>query len=152
MKKTNLTKEQISTIVENVELDLLNQPKRQFAEETNWKNHFPDMPGVYAAFENSKLIYIGQTADLRARMSDISRTYNHTLRKKIGLSKLKGTIIKNKFSDDIEKKLTDYMVQNISFTFHALSFGRLEVESKLVSKYNNDEFYNSKSVRGIKNK
>jgi hypothetical protein len=150
---THLTKTQISSIVENVEMDLLRQPKRPFTYETNWKNHFPEQPGVYAAFENSKLIYLGQTSDLRARMSDIRRTYNHTLRKKIGLSKLKGAIIKNKFSDEIEKKLTDYMVTNISFTHHELHFGRLEVESKLVSKYNNsDEFYNSNSVRGIKNK
>jgi hypothetical protein len=151
MHKTNLTEKQIKTIVENVELNLLNQTKRKFTYETNWKNHFPDKPGVYAAFENTKLIYIGQTADLRSRMSDIRRTYNHTLRKKLGLFRLKGTIIKNKFSDKIEENLTKYMVENISFTHDPLAFGRLEVESTLVQKYKG-QLLNSKSVRGVKNK
>jgi hypothetical protein len=69
--------------------------------------------------------------------------------KKIGKERLKGKIIKNKFSEEMEEKLTAYMVKNLSFTFYAIPFGRLEVESFLVQKYQN-QLINSKSVRGIK--
>jgi hypothetical protein len=84
-------------------------------------------------------------------MSDIRRTYNHTFRKKIGLLRLNGAIIKSKFSDEIENKLTEYMVNNCSFTYFPISFGRLEIESFLVQKFK-EQLLNSNSVRGIKKK
>jgi hypothetical protein len=139
----------INTIKENIEHHLLNDKKFQFSYDTNWKNHFPKSEGIYAIFEDYKLVYIGQTSELRSRMSDIRRTYNHTFRKKIGIERLKGKIIKNKFSDEIEEKLTKYMVQKLTFSFYAIPFGRLEVESFLVQKYQ-EQLINSKSVRGIK--
>jgi hypothetical protein len=141
----------IITIKENIEYHLLNDEKLQFSYDTNWKNHFPKLAGIYAIFENSNLVYIGQTSELRSRMSDIRRTYNHTFRKKIGLLRLNGAIIKSKFSNEIEDKLTAYMVNNCSFTYCAIPFGRLEVESFLVQKYQ-EQLINSKSVRGIKKK
>ncbi|SNR50942.1 hypothetical protein SAMN06265371_104136 [Lutibacter agarilyticus] len=155
MKKYNLPVNELEKVVNEIELHLLDRSNRiSFTYETNWnKENFPKAPGVYAAFENDDLIYIGQTAELKSRMSDIRRTYNHTLRKKLGKKEFDGELIKNKFSDEIEEKLTNYMVENISFSFQEISFGRLEVESQLVKKYdqkNGVKLLNSKSVRGLK--
>jgi hypothetical protein len=149
MENTHLNNTQIEAIIDNVERILMHQQKLQFAYETDWNDSFPKKAGVYAAFENDELIYIGQTADLKSRMSDVRRTYNHTLRKKLGLDRLKGTIIKNKFSDEIEEKLTAYMVKNISFSHCAIAFGRLEIEFKLVQKHK-EILINSNNVRGVK--
>ena len=84
-------------------------------------------------------------------MSDIRRTYNHTFRKKLGLSRFNGKLIKNKFSDSIEEEITKHMCLNIEFTFNAVKFGRLEIETFLVQKYK-EQLLNSNNVRGIKNK
>lgn len=149
MENTHLNNTQIEAIIDNVERILMQQEKLQFTYETDWNDSFPKKAGVYAAFENDELIYIGQTADLKSRMSDVRRTYNHTLRKKLGLDRLKGTIIKNKFSDEIEEKLTAYMVKNISFSHCAIAFGRLEIEFKLVQKHK-EILINSNNVRGVK--
>jgi hypothetical protein len=140
----------VATILENIEYHLLNYEKLKFSYNTNWNKQFPKSPGIYAIFENSELIYIGQTSELRSRMSDIRRTYNHTFRKKLGLLKFKGKIINNKFSDEIEEKVTNYMVENLSFTHYVIPFGRIEIETFLVQKYK-DQLLNSNAVRGIKN-
>lgn len=130
-----LSTKKIRSIIAEIEEELLNQTKLPFRYDTTWKNEFPEEPGVYAAFEKGKLVYLGQTAELRSRISDIRRTYNHTLRKKIGLFRLMGVIEKNKFSDDLENKSTQYMIKNFSFTHVPIHFGRLEIESGLVRKY-----------------
>lgn len=142
---------QIEAIIEKIEYNLLNNSRLQFTYDTDWNKNFPQSSGIYAIFDNSNLVYIGQTSDLRSRMSDIRRTYNHTFRKKLGLSRLNGKIINNKFSDEIEENLTAYMVKNLSFTHYEIPFGRLEIETVLVQKYK-EQLLNSNNVRGIKNK
>lgn len=143
------TEKEIVEIVSTIETDLLSKPKLDFSTDSKWKEHFPKESGVYAVFENSKLIYIGETSELRARMGDLRRTYNHTLRNKLGVLRLKSEREGNKFSDEVENKLDAYMEKNISITFHALSFGRIEVESRLVQKHKN-KLLNSVSLRGVK--
>ncbi|PCH78089.1 MAG: hypothetical protein COB98_01640 [Flavobacteriaceae bacterium] len=151
MIKYKLSENELVQITNEIEKNLLDKANRlKFTYNTNWKENFPEAAGVYAAFENSELIYIGQTSELRSRMSDIRRTYNHTLRKKIGKREFKGVLIKNKFSEEIEEKLTQYMVENISFSYQEISFGRLEVESLLVKNNKNKKLLNANSVRGLK--
>jgi len=150
MKKHQLTEDELEKVITEIDEELLNKANwKKFSYNINWNNDISKKPGVYAAFEKDELIYIGQTADLKSRMSDIRRTYNHTLRKKIGKERLKASLVKNKFSNEIEEKLTQYMVEHISFSFQPISFGRLEVESQLVKKYA-EQLLNSKSVRGLK--
>lgn len=144
---TSLPENKIPEIVNAIEQDLLTQTKRSFGLGSEWKEQFPEKSGVYAIFEDSKLIYIGETAELQARMREIRRTYNHTLRKKIGKFRFSENLIGNKFSEEIESKLDMYMCEHLTIAFHALSFGRTEVESKLVEKYK-DQLINSPSLRG----
>lgn len=149
MTEIAITEKEVAAIVSAIETDLLTKPKLDFSINPKWKQNFPELPGVYAIFEQSKLIYIGETSELRARMGDLRRTYNHTFRRKLGVLRLMATREGNKFSDEVETALDAYMEANISLTFHTLSFGRIEVESRLVQKHK-DLLLNSESVRGIK--
>lgn len=146
---TSPTEAHITAIVAAVEKDLHSQTKTAFQKGSReWKSKFPEEPGVYAIFEKNKLIYIGETADIKARMGDLRNTYNHTLRKKLGKRRFKGEIIGNKFSDAIERELDAYMNAHISIAFHPLTFGRTEVEAALVAMHTG--LLNSESKRGKK--
>lgn len=143
------SEEEIKTIVDTIELDLLTKPRVSFTLANNWNTNFPDKPGVYAIFEKGVFVYIGETADLKERMKDIRRTYLHTFRKKMGTHRLNAKLEGNLFSSEIEGKLDIYMVENLEFTCHALSFGRKEVEARIHSKHK-DKLLNSISLRGTK--
>jgi hypothetical protein len=80
-------------------------------------------------------------------MKDLRRTYNHSLRKKIGKLKLNGILEGNKYSEEIEAQLDSFMIKNLTITAHALSFGRIEVETRLIAKYK-EQLLNSPNKRG----
>lgn len=148
MKKISIpTKQEAKEIANFIESELKEAEKIKFNKGVFFRD-FPKSPGVYMVFEDGKPIYIGETADLRDRMKDLQRTYNHSLRKKLGKSRLNGKVIKNKFADDIEMKLTEFMKKHISISFYALCFGRKEVEFIIFE--NNPDFINSTSNRGKK--
>ena len=145
------SEEEISTMVDAIEYDLLTKPRLAFTLENKWNLNFPDEAGVYAIFEKGKFIYIGETSDLRERMGDIRRTSRHTLRKKIGRIRFKEKLEGNQFSDKIEIAVHNHMVDHLEFSFHALSFGRKEVEARIHNKHK-EKLLNSNSLRGSKNK
>jgi hypothetical protein len=49
-----------------------------------WWRDIPSTAGVYAVYEGSLLIYVGETADLRERMRDFGDTRHHTLSRSVG--------------------------------------------------------------------
>jgi hypothetical protein len=122
-----------------------------FKQNAKWKMKFDKSPGIYFGFLDGKLKYIGETADIRARMSDLGRTYNHTLRKKIGVKKLNGELVGNDFSPEFKVELDRYMEEHLSIKAFPLNFGRKEVEDKLVEKHEKD-LLNSVSLRVKKKK
>jgi hypothetical protein len=144
------SEEEIISIVQAIEADLLEKPKIKFTLDHNWKLNFPNQPGVYAIFEKGEFVYIGETADIRERMRDVRRSYNHTFRKKIGKTRLNANIEGNLFAPETELALDNYMVENLEFTCYALIFGRKEVEARILAKYK-DKLLNSVSLRGSKN-
>ena len=144
---TSLSEKEILNIINIVDKDLLHKTKIPFTLNSKWNLNFPDQAGVYAGFVNSKLIYIGETGNIKARMKDLRRTYNHSLRKKIGKLKLNGILEGNKYSEEIEAQLDSFMIKNLTITAHALSFGRIEVETRLIAKYK-EQLLNSPNKRG----
>ena len=147
LQELKVSAEKVKVFAEGIEYDLLSKPKKGFLLKGDWNQYFPDSAGVYAVFENKKFIYIGETANIRARMKDIRRTYNHTLRNKLGKIRLKAIREGNKFSDEIEAQLDTYMVDNIEVTCHSLTFGRKEVEAYIIEK-RKATLLNSVSLRG----
>lgn len=139
-------------LLKDFEQEILSQTKRMdFNVDPKWKKDIPEKAGVYVFFENNEIVYIGETKSLRARMGDVRRTVNHTLRRKIGtqlFSQIKGfqeATSKKKFPDHIEKSIDEYM-NKLNVTIFPIPFGRSEVEEFLINKY--EPRFNSKSKRG----
>ncbi len=140
--------------LDEIDKHLKTSSKVRFEYNVLWSRQFNDTPAVYAIFKKDVLIYIGETASLKKRMSDIKRTYNHTFRKQIGIREF-NTIINNKgvFSDDIETALNNYFEENISLTYYYINFGRSEAESYLIHKNkgeNADLLFNKIGKRDLK--
>lgn len=131
---------------------LLRAKKHKVKKSVEWRrNEIPDSPGIYALFEKgNKLLYVGESGNLRKRMSDINRTVNHSFRKQIGNRKFNGIKTSKKFSDAVESKLDKYFNEEIYVSFIEVFFGRLEIEAFLIS--NHQQFLiNSVSERKLKN-
>jgi hypothetical protein len=126
----------LSNTLKFAENELFNSRKIKFVKSAKWRNNnVPDLAGIYAIFDNdNRLIYIGESGNLRKRMSEIGRTVNHTFRKQIGFVYFGGEKCSRKYDDIIEKKLDNYFEENIYISFLPVNFGRLEIETYLVSR------------------
>lgn len=132
---------------------LLSAEKTKFERNLTWrKNYLKNVPGIYALFENNELIYVGETGDLLKRMSDITRTVNHSFRKQIGAKKFNGVKSSKKFDDKTEELLDKYFDDNLYITFIEVNFGRLEIETYLVDKYQSQIINSEKKRKLILNK
>lgn len=144
-KEENLYKNFID--VENRLFDRNNRIK--FERTSKWRNkHLTNKEVIYALFKDEQLIYIGETGDLKKRMSDITRTANHTLRKKIG-GKVFNVFLekdKGKFNDYVEEKIDKYFDEKLYLSFVEVNFGRLEIETFLVTQHQ-DKIFNSLKKR-----
>ena len=128
-----------SNKLELAEKALFNSEKIKFIKSLKWRrDNVPSEAGIYAIFDtNDRLIYIGESGNLRKRMSEISRTVNHTFRKQIGFVYFSGIKSSKKYDDIIESKLDLYFEENIFISFLPVNFGRLEIETYLVSRNQN---------------
>lgn len=138
------SKEQILDFVEDFEQELFSAEKIAFSFDKNWSSKFPAISGIYAIFDEDKLVYIGETANLKERMKEVKRTYNHSFRRKLGKFLIEGSkVVNGKFEETLELKLNDYYVNRIRFTYKELNFGRLEVESYIIHRYHKNGLLNS---------
>jgi hypothetical protein len=139
-----LTKEKLNDAIEACENELFSNDKISYSKAKNWTSNFPSHAGIYAIFDNNKFIYVGETADIKERMKDVRRTINHTFRRKLG-KKLYGNAVleKGKFDLDIENRLHEYCIENISFAYVKVNFGRLEIESSLIHTHKGKGLLNS---------
>lgn len=134
----------------NAEKKLFNSPKIKFERNIQWrKKHLTHSPGIYALFEKETLVYVGETGDLLKRMSDITRTVNHSFRKQLGFRKFGGVKSSKKFETKIETLLDNYFDNELFISFLEINFGRLEIETYLVDKYQN-QIINSEKKRKLK--
>jgi len=80
-----MTKTEIEEYLLKLEHKLLIEAEKHTIELTReWARNFPDEAGVYLFREDGEICYIGETGNLRGRMSDILNTQNHTIRRNIG--------------------------------------------------------------------
>jgi predicted GIY-YIG superfamily endonuclease len=143
----NLPKEEIDRIIVDCDNELKSNTKIKFTFEKKWSDNFPKKAGVYAVFYKNELFYIGQTANLKERMMEVKRTYNHTFRKKLGKFLYPAALVSSgKFEKFIEEELDNHYKTNLEFTFKVVNFGRLEIEAMLMQC--NDGLLNSIGKRG----
>ncbi len=114
--------------------------RKQFDGSTKWANQIAPDAGIYVFFRKDKVVYVGESGSLKARMGDVRRTVNHTLRRNIGdklFSRIKGyakATSKRKFPESIEKKVNEYM-ETLHVVVVPVPFGRTEIEEYLVEKH-----------------
>jgi excinuclease UvrABC nuclease subunit len=138
------TKSEIENHVKEFEREMLHAQKIQFTFDRKWSSNFPAQAGIYMIFDKEKLVYIGETANLKDRMKEVKRTYNHSFRRKLGKFLINGAIItKGKFKEELENTLNQYYLDNIQFAYKELNWGRLEMESHLIHRHSNDGILNS---------
>ena len=139
-----LKEKQLDEVLKNAEDDLFKSPMIKFKKCRFWrKDNVPNIAGIYALFnENGKLLYIGESGNMRERMNEINRTVNHSFRKQFGHIEFGGIKSKKKFDDDVETLLDNYFDKKLHASFLPVNFGRLEIETYLISKYQ-EKLYNS---------
>jgi len=130
----SFTENEVNNYYEKVKEQLLSNDRYKFDKINNWCNSLDALPGVYAIFFDADLKYIGETGNFKARMREVHRTYNHSFRKKLGYT-FGEKLVKNTFSSIIEEKLDAIYHNSISVTFVPVPFGRLEIETKLVTEF-----------------
>jgi len=99
-----------------------------------WTSSIPSKAGVYALKEENELVYIGETGNLRGRMTDLLDSRHHTVRRSIGkkfFALHEGFVpatTKNKFPDHIEILVNGHICNNLRIAFLPVSLGRKELE------------------------
>jgi hypothetical protein len=141
------THEEVIAFIDVFERELFASARIRFTRHRKWSDNFPESPGIYAIYDNTTLLYVGESANIKERMKEVKRTVNHAFRKKLGRHLYNGIIVNGKFSDEIESNLNEYYLSNLSFVFRPLIFGRLEVETHLINR-NKETLLNSIGVRG----
>lgn len=146
-----ITEQFAQAVIEYYSSELLDKSQRHpISLNRTWASRFPDAAGVYAIFFNGKVVYVGETGKIRARLSDLIDTRNHTLRRSLGkglFSEKEGyqsASAKNKFPDHIEN-LVNSVLEQMAVAVLPISLGRSEIEEYLVDKYN--PMFNSKTKR-----
>jgi hypothetical protein len=116
-----------------------------------WAFAFPREAGVYAWFEDGKLIYVGESGLLWERLDDARVTMHHSLRRSLGnerLCQLQGFVKvnnKTRFVPELEAKLDD-ILKALFVCAVPVSFGRKEFEEFMIAKHR--PRYNKKERRG----
>ena len=107
-----------------------------------------DGGGVYFIFDNDKLCYVGESGSLFGRLKDFHRTLNHTFRRSLGEylyaehPKYSKASSKNKFDDEIEKSLDEYIQNKITISYKPILIGRKEFEDWMQERHPDIKFLN----------
>lgn len=105
-----------------------------------WANTMPSSAGVYIFKENGKIVYVGETGNLRRRMKDLLDSRHHNIRRTIGAmyySNIGGFLKatnKIKFPPHIEILVNDHIIHKMEFGYPEVSLGRKELE-KMIEKF-----------------
>ena len=147
-----LTDEQIERYLAFLEDKILNEDKKSIELSRKWTKAFPTKPGVYMIFEGEKLVYVGETGNIRKRMVDLLDSRHHTLRRSLGkchFSKEKGYKIassKHKFPEHIEHKIAEWMEKKLRICSLPITVGRKELEERIQDKHR-EKLYNLRGRR-----
>lgn len=135
------TSEIIEEYFNALETKLLEGVRVKFKANRKWAGLINFKSGVYLVFKKGKPYYIGESADIGARMKDLTDTRNHTLRRKIGARYFNNQIgfekanSSRKFNDIIEQQVNNWMEENLEVAFMEVNLGRREFEEWMIIKH-----------------
>jgi hypothetical protein len=113
----HLTHGKIKEEFEYFEQRLLGRPELrvEYSDLGDWHLNFDDIAGVYVAFEDDELVYVGETGNLRSRMRDLRDPRTHKVKEMIDLLELPH--------------------DSLAFKAVTVLFGRKEVEEYMIAKH-----------------
>ena len=123
-------------ILKEAEIEIQRKPYQNWSD-----NVVPERPGLYLVQDqNDKLIYIGESSDLRERfITHSGRTYFSALRRHIATKilrfELKEANGKKKYLNDKEEKSVTEFLKSCRALFYPTNFGRYELEECMIVKY-----------------
>lgn len=124
---------------------------REVILSREWTNQAPNKSGVYSVCKGSKIIYVGETGNLRGRMSDLLDSRHHVLRRSLGrslFSKRRGfaeATTKVKFPEQFEILLNRHIERHVRICIVAVVLGRKEIEERLIELHK--PTFNAKGLR-----
>jgi len=113
--KTILSNSKVNALLEFASQKMLDSPRHAIEFDTDWPLFAPADPGIYCIFHGDKLLYAGETGNIRKRMKDLRRTMNHSFRRSLGKQLFSGHAgfvaahNKAKFPVKFEQELNNYM-------------------------------------------
>ena len=123
-----------------------------------WVANIDNIAGVYVLKEksNDKVVYVGETGNLRERMKELFDSRHHTIRRNIGekkFSKEKGfekATTKKKFPEHIECLVKQYIEEELLIAILKVPLGRKELEESIEEKIDPEYKLNKRSKRKTK--
>ena len=121
-----------------------------------WTSEIPSEAGVYALRENEKIVYVGETGNLKGRMNDLLDSRHHTVRRTIGqklFSTMEGfqkATTKSKFPEHIESLVNEHICTKLSLAFLEVKLGRKELEEFIEPSIGIDIRLNKRGKRKAK--
>ncbi|GEM_PF-3335678 len=110
--------------------------------------------GVYLVFEDQKLAYVGESADIQERLAELGSIHNHPLPRHIverhyrGLWRRRRTMDPGKFRTAVRTKAHAWMQKHMKVAYLELPLGRAELEDYIVPRLNKKRRYNKPARRG----
>lgn len=110
---------------------------RQVVMTRVWASKIPSNAGVYVFKDNDKIVYVGETGNLKERMKDLLDSRHHTIRRTIGVkfySTIDGFIkatSKIKFPEHIELLVNAHICEKLLLSYLEVSLGRKELEEMI---------------------
>ncbi len=104
-----------------------------------WASKIPSVSGVYVFKELDKIVYVGETGNLRGRMKDLLDSRHHTIRRTIGekfyydIPGFAKATTKLKFPENIEHLVNDHICTKLSLAYLEVKLGRKELEEYIHS-------------------
>lgn len=131
---------EILEYLDTLRVDLLHPSNWQKVIMTReWASKILSTPGVYVLKEGDDIVYVGETGDLKGRMTDLLDSRHHTVRRTIGerfYSSIDGfqmTTTKKKFPEHIERLVNEHICTRLDLAFIEVKLGRKELEEYVVN-------------------
>lgn len=151
-----MTEEEIDLYLKRLRDQLLETDSwRRVIFSKKWLNSIPQQAGVYVFKDDAGLVYVGETGNLKGRMSDLFDTRHHNLRRSIGKKFFSGTpnyspaSSKVKFHSDVEQLVADHICNKLYLSFLQVTLGRKELEMVIEREIEKDKKLNIRSERKL---
>lgn len=110
-----MTTEEITQYLDELENKLLNQSEKIAIElNTSWVNQFPNGAAVYIFREDNIIVYIGETGNLKGKMTELASNQNP--------------------EDSINGLLNNVITKHLKLSYLLVDLGRKELEERILKK------------------